>query len=300
VKHLFSALADWIEDKVRDRKLRWLIAVPSGVATVLAIIGIAAAIQPLANVSLLVLSIFLFIVVITLGVNRRYMRRELGRTGRVLQTYGERVRRTQETNRDLFHTVRWSESVAVADKGNTTIVRDISVRIGAQPVAAIWSLSSRNSAAHLSPSIRDKVRVDACYLEDDGAEGTSIVTTHSWEGESRLRVYIYFDRDVAAGETIRIRLVIRWPKYSADILDGNAEVNSWVFRRPTDSFESTVSFSRSFSGKPLRVTTLNGSPAPEVSIDNASGQTKVHLNLTQIEVDREYGYRVDLRPDDRS
>lgn len=297
MKALFSMFADWIEDKVRDRKLRWLIAIPSGIGTLLGIVGIAKAIQPLANVSFLLLSIFLFIVVIVLGVNRRYMRRELGRTAQVLRTYGERVRRAQETNRDLFQTTQWTETMTISEKGNAAIVRDITVRIGSEPVAAIWSLASRNSSEHMSASIRESVRVDACYLDADSSEGTAIVTTHTWEGDAKLRIYVYFDRDVAPGETVKLRLVIRWPKYAADILDGHTELNHWVFRRQTDSFESTVLIERSFSSKPLRVTTLSGSPDPAVSSDESSGHTKIHLDIPDIEVDREYGYRIGLRPD---
>lgn len=300
MRHLFSAAADMVEDRVRDRKLRWLIAIPSAVGTVLSIVGIAAKIQPLANVSLLVLSAFLFVVVIVLGINRRYMRRELGRTTKVLQGYGIRVRHAQETNKDLFHTTSWSEEVSVAAKGDTSIVRDITVEAGPEPVGAIWSLSNRNSDAHMSAAVRDAVRVEACNLDENGEEGTSIVTTTSWEADNRLRTYLYFDRDLPPGQTARIRLRIKWPKYSADILDGHVEVNSWVFRRPTLSFRSTVSFAKSFSHKPLRVSTLLGSPSPDVTTEPASGQTKIHLDLSEIEVDKEYGYRVDLRPDDRS
>lgn len=300
VKQVFSALADWIEDKVRDRKLRWLIGIPSALATALAIIGIAGRIQPLANVSLLTLSAFLFLVVIVLGVNRRYLRREIAKATTVLKSYGGRIRRAQETNNDLFHTTAWVENVSVGHKGDAYIVRDITIKAGPESVPAIWSLSIRNSDAHLGASVRDAVRVDACYLSEDGEEGTGIVTTAEWEDNRKLRAYMYFDRDLDPGTIVQIRLTIKWPRYAADMLDGTPEINNWVFRRQTASFTSTVTFEKAFTKRQLRVSTLHGSPPPQVTPDVASGQTKIHLNLNEIEVDREYGYRIDVRPDNRS
>lgn len=300
MKELISALADWIEDKVRDRKLRWIVSVPSALASLLAIVGIAASIQPLANLSLLTLSVFLFAVVVVLSVNRRYMRRELGATDQILRAYGEQIRLAQETDHNLFHTKNWSERVSVSQKGDAVIMRDITVEIGPRPVRAIWSLSTRNSDDHLSSSVRDSVRVSAQYLNADGTDGTNIVTTASWEESGKLRTYLYFDREVPPHETVRLRLTLRWPRYAADILDGGTEVNHWLFRRTTDSFESTVLFEKSFSSRKLRITPLEGSSTPEITRDPASGQTEIYLNLDKIEVDREYGYRIDLQRDGAS
>ena len=153
---------------------------------------------------------------------------------------------------------------------------------------------TRNSPAHLGDQIKAAVRVNANFVDEEEAIGTSVVTSTRWEGDRDLRIYMYFDRDLAANSTTMIRLQIKWPKYSADLLDGIVEPSFWIFRRPTSSFKVSTTYDKIFAPNSLRVTPLVGSVKPAITQDEASGSTHVRFELDDIEVDREYGYRVEL------
>lgn len=295
MREVFSEIATVIEDNVRDRKLRWMVAIPSAIGSLLVIVGINAGNGVLVNVSLACLAGFLGLVVIVMAIARRYMRSELGGQTHILRMYGKRIREAQEENLDLFHTTDWSEKVDVTKNGDSVIVRDITIRAGEMRVPAIWSLTTRNSEQHISASIHRRVRVAAHFLNENDELGARVVTSRDWEGNGdRLRVYMHFPRELSPKAVVRVRLTIKWPKYFMDLIDGQPEVNHWVFRRPTDSFDSVITFQKSFSRNHLHVTKLDRSPQPDVTRDAASGTTTVHLNLPTIEVDREYGYSLAL------
>lgn len=295
MRELFSSIATLVEDNVRDRKLRWMVAIPSAIATVLALVGITSKNALLVNVSLACLSGFLGLVVIAMAISRRYMRRDLGDRAHILRMYGKRIRDAQEENLDLFQTLEWSENVDATKNGDAVIVRDITIQAGETRVPAIWSLASRNSNQHMTDSVKRAVKVVANFLDDAGEVGAKVVTSTDWEGTGeRLRVYIHFPRELSPRSVARVRLTIKWPKYFADILDGQPEVNHWVFRRSTSKFDSVVTFQKAFSDRRISISNLQDSPAPRVQRDSASGTTSVHLNLQTIEVDREYGYSIAL------
>jgi hypothetical protein len=300
-QNLYDSLADTIEDLIRDRKLRWLIALPSGIGTVivlggtvLAATGVVPGLSLPVNVTLVVLAVFLGVSVLVLALSRRFLRGELARKNLVLERYGDRIREAQENNVDLFHTNAWDEEARVGKKGDTTIARTMTIRAGAAPVPAIWTLASRNSEAHLGQAVKDKVRIVARFIHDDGSEGTELVSIGRWEGDRSIRIFIFFDRDLSPQTEVCIRLVIHWPKYGADMLDGTSEINHWTFRRQTDDFKSLQIYEKSFAPKGVRITPLPGSPAPDRTTDATSGSTHVRLNLGQIAIGQEYGYRADL------
>ena len=134
----------------------------------------------------------------------------------------------------------------------------------------------------------------ARYLTAERRPGARIVTSKSWESEGRLRVYLHFDRPVSPNTELRILLRIEWPRYAADILDGRTEIVHWTARRPALRITSTYRFDKAFSRKPLTVTPLTGTVEPDVEKTESNGATKIHLDLQEIEVDQEYGYRVGL------
>ncbi|MBX3094854.1 MAG: hypothetical protein KF680_10020 [Cryobacterium sp.] len=223
------------------------------------------------------------------------MRKEIGQKDLILNRYGDRVRAAQEKNVDLFHTTGWVDETAVKKHGDAVIVRTMSIEAGPEPVPAIWALSYRNSSAHLEQRVKEKVRVEARFApEEDENSGTEIVTAISWEGDRALRVFFFFDRDLAPNSTTRIRLTIKWPKYGADMLDGQVEPNYWTFRRQTTGFNSLVIYESEFAPKGVRITPLDGSPRPDVDRQKASGSTLVRFALADIKVGQEYGYRSEL------
>jgi len=294
VNKLFESLADVIEGQIRDRRLRWMVGIPSGVAAIIVGIGWVFGLPVVVNVTLVCVSVFLALTVVCMAISRRYMRRSLGRTYQILNRYGDRIRDEQERDKNLFHTTAWREEVRVGKDGDTTIIRFMTLQAGPGPVSAVWTLASRNSPAHLSEQVKEAVRVNANFLDEEDVVGTSIVTTTRWEGERFLRIYMYFDRDLAADSTTMIRLQIKWPKYSADLLDGIVEPSTWIFRRPTSSLKVATAYDKVFAPTGVRVTPLVGSVKPTITQDEASGSTHVRFELDDIEVDREYGYRVEL------
>ena len=74
---LFESLADVIEGQIRDRRLRWMVGIPSGVAFVIVGAGSILGLPVLVNVTLVCVSVFLALTVVCMAISRRYMRRSL-------------------------------------------------------------------------------------------------------------------------------------------------------------------------------------------------------------------------------
>lgn len=298
MERFFDALTDAIEKLVRARKLRWLIAIPSAIGTILVIFGLAAKLAPLVNITLLCLSVFLGISVIVLAISRRALRWQVTRRNQILDHYGTRIFETQQKNPGYFHILKWDEHQVVGKGGDTVIVRDIGIKAGAVAVPAVWTRASRNSSAHLA-GVKEKIRIEARFLNEDGELGTSLIVVPIWETDKTVRIQIYFDRDVEPDDEVLIRLTIKWPSYSADLLDGAACPNYWVFRRRVDSFTSKVTFTGGFAPMGVRLTPMKGSPAANARKNKADGSVAVSFTVPTVQQDKEYGYYVELiRPED--
>ncbi|MEV8273023.1 hypothetical protein [Microbacterium sp. NPDC077184] len=271
-----------------------MIAAPSAVGTVLSIGGVLLGVQIVSYLSMGLLALWLGLCVVVLAIDRRAVRRSLREKDDVLRAYGNSIRSEQEADQDLFHTASWDEEVSISGGGDAVIIRKFILKTNTRPVRAIWTLAKRNSDAHLSPATRDAVRVSAHYLNADGRTGSRIVTTKAWEHEGRLRVYMHFDRPLAPATEVNIQLKLEWPKYARDALDGLTDVVHWTARRPTARLSSSHTYEKSYTKKTLAITALDGTPEPTVVVDATNGTTKIHLDLDEIEVDREYGYRVSL------
>ena len=294
MENIYDSVSGWIEDKVRGRQLRWMIALPSALGTVVSAIAAVLRIQIVAYVSLGLLAAWLGICVLMLAIDRRSVRRSIRDKDDVLKAYGDSIRSEQEADQDLFHTSSWDEEVSISSGGNAVIIRKFILKTNDRSVRAIWTLAKRNSEAHLSSKIRDAVRVSANYVNSDGRVGSRIVTTKVWEHEGRLRIYMHFDRALAPNTEVSIRVKLEWPKYAADALDGSTDVVHWTVRRPTARLASNHTYEKSYTKRRIAITVLDGTPEPVIVNDPAGGTTKIHLELDQLEVNREYGYRVSL------
>ena len=294
---VLDALSDWIESKVRGRRLRWLISIPAGIGGVASLVFACLGWAIPAGISQTITCVFLAIVVVVLALARRGIRQDAVRKEVILRGFGDRIRRGQEKNRDLFHVTRWQEEITVTRHGDSRIVRDFTIVCGERPLPAIFSLARRNSSAHFSDAIRRKLRLSAWHFDADGKEQTRIPTVARIEGDRSLRAYFYFDRELQPGEQCRVRMKIDWPRYAADIIDGETEVNYWKFHRATENFSATITFDSTFSKHEIRVSALDEDIPPHVTRDKAGTYTRIHLGLNETEVDREYGYRVSLATD---
>lgn len=294
MKNLFSALADSIEDLVRDRKLRWMVAIPSLIATILLVVGIASRVSQFVNVTLLVTSLFLGAVVLVMAMARRYMRRQIIQKSKVVGRYADSIFRTQESNPSYFTIESWDEAQAVGKKGDTTIVREIRIKAGQYPVPAVWARASRSSEENLSSGIKSKIKVEARYINADGTDGTRLVSSFNWESDKGIRITVFFDHDLEALTSALIRLTIYWPRYSADLLTGEASKEYWKFHRSIDSLKASITYSKSFAPAGVRVTELAGSPAPSVQKGRADGSSSVSLFVPDVIPGREYGYHVEI------
>lgn len=290
MKQGLASISDWVEDLIRDRKLRWMVAIPSAIGTILIIVGIATQLRDLANVSLLCTTVFLGVVVIVMALSRRHMRREIGNKQAVLDHYGDWILRSQRDNPDYFAISAWNEEQTVAKRGDTVIVRDIDITAGAIPVPAVWTRASANSTVHLSPNVRSAIDVEARFLDDDGEPTTRIVTGAVWDDEKTIRILIYFSVDLAPNATTRIRLRIRWPRYAAELLDGRVEKEHWVFRRPVGSFSVKTVFTKDFAPLGVTVSKLANSPKPITTTNKTDGSTSLEFSVPNVEKDVEYGY----------
>lgn len=294
MKRIFGALADQVEDLVRDRKLRWMVAIPSAMATGIVAFGLWAKLGDLVNVTLACTSVFLALTVGVMAMARRFMRRQVIQSQKVVARYADAIFRAQEANPDYFRIVKWLEEQDVRKAGDTTIVRDIAIRAGDQRVPAVWVRASRSSNQHLGNAVRSKISVVARYINDDDTEGTRLVSTFDWESEKGIRITVFFDHDLDPHAEARIRLTIQWPQYSADLLAGEATKEFWVFRRTIDELHSTIGYSNGFAPNGVKVTTLPGSPTPSIQKGGASGSSSVTLLVTELTPHREYGYHVEI------
>ena len=138
----YEALSAWIEERIRGRQLRWMVGAPSALGGLGTAAGAVLGLTLVVNLSLAFLCAWLAACVIALAIDRRTIRREQRETAEVLRAYGDRVRNHQETTRDLFHIVSWDEDVAVGKNGDTTIIRDLTLLAGPEPVSAIWRCRS--------------------------------------------------------------------------------------------------------------------------------------------------------------
>lgn len=293
---MFISLADWIESLVRDRKLRWLIAIPATIASIVLAIGILGQFGEVVNITLLASTIFLLAVVMILALARRYMRGQAIRSSKVVSRYADAIFQNQQSNPHYFTIEKWHESQFVGKRGDTSIVREIHIKAGANPVPAVWARASRSTEQHLSAQIKDDIKVEARYINGDDTDGTRLVCTHSWESEKGIRITVFFDQELEPGSTASIRLFISWPRYSADLLDKEPSKEYWKFHRAIDELNTTITYSKSFAPNGVRVTPLAGSSAPTVQKGRADGSTSVTLFVSTVTPGREYGYHVEIAP----
>lgn len=294
LRNLVQILSNFIEEQIRDLKLFWLISIPTTIGTIVVGLGLVTTAPALADVTLVVLALFLGLSVIVLALSRRYLRREIGQKDEVLNRYADQVRKRQEGDPNFFTTKEWREEVRVKSDGDTVVVRYFTLVAGPNSVPTIWTFADRNSAAHLEKKIRDRIKTEVRFVSPDGELGTEIISVHRWETDTGIRVYIHFDRDIEPYEEVKVRLELTWPRYYADLLDSRTEINRWVFRRESFKFDSQTTFESSFAPNSVRVTPLTGSPAPRKSMSETSGSTSIQLILDEIEINKEYGYRIDM------
>lgn len=294
MKRIFGVGADMVEEWIRGRRLRWMVAVPSAIATLLVAFGLWKNLAVLVNATLVCTSVFLGLVVIGMAIARRYMRRQIIQREKVVARYATAIFRAQEANPGYFKILKWAEEQDVRKAGDTTIVRDITIQAGDLSIPAVWVRASRSSSQYLSSAIRDKINVVARYINDDGTEGTRLVTTFDWESEKGIRITVFFDHDLDAHAQARVRVTILWPRYSADLLEGESTKEYWLFHRAIDELHAVTEYSRAFAPNGIKVTTLPGSPAPSIQKGGASGSSSVTLLVSDLSPHHEYGYHVEV------
>lgn len=291
---LVDSLANFIEDAIRERNLRWIVSIPASSMTVLSILGFAFDRTQAAVVLLFLALGTTLISLIVLALSRRAMRKELKDTSGVLNSYGEKVRREQESDPEYFSISGWKERLTVSNHGNTTIVKDLAIIVGGRPIGSAWTMIYRNSDAYMSSGIKSRIRLRASVLNDDGSLGTQIVTTRSFEGSCGLRIFFHFREELKPTESATIRIVVQWPRYFADPLDERTEENYWIMRHPSESLDSTVTLEKKYSRRGVIVSSINGSARPTVTKHPDSGSTEIHLTVKNPPLNQKCGYTLEL------
>jgi len=293
MRTITHAIADTVERLVRDRKLFWIVSIPSGIFAVLLGLGFVTDTNSLVNVTMVIALAFLVLVVITLALSRRYMRREIGERSELLNRYVREIHERQTNDALLFTTEEWDETTRVSQKGNAEITRLLTLKVGAEPLSAVWNGTNRNSENHLTTAIKKRVKVEARTVNPHGQVGARILTTVEWNGP-RMTTYIHFDDVLNSGEEVKVRLHIEWPRFYADMLDGVVEKNRWTFLRVSRLFKSTIYFDKAFAPNGVVCSPLMGSPDPVHTVDSNNGSSTLRLELDNIVANTRVGYHVEL------
>lgn len=296
VDRLWESFADFVEDKVRDRKLRWLVGAPTAAASLVVALGLYKQDGRMVNLTLASISIFLGLAVLGMALSRAYMRRQASKESKVVDRYANAIYLAQKDNPSYFTIDKWSENQAIGKKADTRIVRDIDIIAGDESVPAVWTLASCSTSGYFDNHHRDDVLVEARYLNDDGEEGTRLVTSSVLHSGRGIRITIFFDHDLVPHDVTRIRLTLEWPRYAGDLLDGGSTKEYWKFHRPTNEFVANIHYSKEFAPNGIRVTRLSDASSPQVQQKReADGTSSVSLPVSNVVQKTEYGYHIELK-----
>lgn len=294
MRELVWRVARWIEGAIGERRLFLPLTIAWAVLTFLATIGLISGGLGLGITIFAMVSLYLMVIVLVLLVSRRYLTSDLHAYTLALNRYSDKARVRQQQNPALFSIESWREEIGVSKNAHARIRRWFTLRVGQQEsIDTFWTLASRNSNQYLSKRQQDRVRVTAYHFDAAGVTQARYRVTRQWEETKFLRIFVHLNEDHAPGTSIQVLVDIEWPKYFADLQNGELEEFYWTFRRATLAMSSRVEFERGFTSGQFVATPMIGSSAPSI-IKEVSGATSVSFAASSITIDAKHGYTLDV------
>lgn len=209
----------------------------------------------------------------------------------VLVQHARRVTAAHADDPEYFEILSWHETLKIGKNGDTIFLRKFRLRVGPHEMDSFATSCTANEPC----ARRGDVTVVARLLQANGEEGVRRPTVEDWESDSKVKVVVFFNTPVKAGEEVGVSMTWFWPQYSRLLIEGKTEKNWWRLTRPCGELTSKIVIQESAGIRgQVRANALSGSPEPETVQDG--NDWVITFSHNQTELRSEFGYEVEVSP----
>lgn len=295
MRRIIEATSATLEESIRNRRLKWIVGVPTGILGAISFILMCLDVELAAYATSTVLSLWLVCCVFILAISRRYMRREINMFQGIAEHYGRHIYETQSSSPGYFRVLSWNEVQVLRSDGSVDITRDLTISPVSEILRAVWT-SAESSRGALSDTELDRLYegLRTPILNDDDSEGIDLRRA-VFRGTGAEVIFNIFPLEaVQPGDALRFRLSLSWPKYAEKLVTGSIDENYWEFAQEVEyfHFEMHLPSELGVSADTLKLSPLKGTTYPKK--DTTPTGVVVSFEISKVEALKRYGFNCQI------
>ena len=277
---------EWLSDQITELGLAKVLF------SLTALLGAAGAVGNLfgplplraaALVAVLLAALALNIAILT---EHKANRAELTAARKLLTYYCDLVERQLRLKLEV---ALWHQTISINQRGDAVVTRRLTVTSAGDELHFLAARLCYYGSTPLTARRRRRVRATAREFTE-GVEGPRLITTSSWRDDREHQILIHFSGPVPAGVEISVEVKWKWPRFSADLMQGEVEDFDISFAHPVDIATQRVILLKRTSRDRFLVSRI-GKRTFELNQTDATCQ--VSFTIEQPEIDVSYGVRID-------